>query len=72
MTETPKYSVIKKQGGVELRQYSGYIRAEVAVVEKDYRSAINKGFNVLAGYIFGNNISKQKIEMTYPRPGLSI
>jgi len=66
MTETPKYSVLKKQKELEIRQYSGYIQAEVAVVEKNYKSAIEKGFNILAGYIFGNNISKQKIEMTAP------
>lgn len=66
MTETPKYSVIKKQKEIEIRQYPGYIQAEVAVEEKNYKSAIEKGFNILAGYIFGNNISKQKIEMTAP------
>jgi effector-binding domain-containing protein len=66
MTETPKYSVLKKQNDIEIRQYSGYIQAEVDVTEKRYKSAIEKGFNILAGYIFGNNISKQKIEMTAP------
>ena len=66
MTETPKYSVIKKQNEIEIRQYPAYIQAEVAIDEKQYQSAIEKGFNVLAGYIFGNNISKQKIEMTSP------
>jgi hypothetical protein len=66
MTETLKYSVIKKQKEIELRQYSGYIQAEVDIVEKDYKSAIEKGFNVLAGYIFGNNVARQKIEMTTP------
>lgn len=66
MTETPKYSVNKKHKEIELRQYSGYIQAEIAIVEKDYKSAIERGFNVLAGYIFGNNISRQKIEMTAP------
>jgi hypothetical protein len=66
MTETPKYSVIKKQNEIELRQYAGYIQAEVSIVEKDYKTAIEKGFGVLAGYIFGNNISRQKIEMTTP------
>jgi hypothetical protein len=66
MTETPKYSVIKKQKEIELRQYGGYIQAEVTIIEKNYKSAIEKGFNVLAGYIFGNNISRQKIEMTTP------
>ena len=34
MTETPKYSVTKKQKEIEIRQYSGYIQAEVAVVGK--------------------------------------
>jgi effector-binding domain-containing protein len=66
MAETPEYSVEKKQNGIEIRQYSGYIQAEVTVDEKNYKSAIEKGFNVLAGYIFGNNISRQKIEMTTP------
>jgi effector-binding domain-containing protein len=66
MAETPKYSVTKKQNEIEIRQYSGYIQAEVAIDEKKYQSAIEKGFNVLAGYIFGNNISRQRIEMTTP------
>jgi len=66
MTETPKYSVIKKQNEIEIRHYPAYIQAEVAIDDKQYKSAIEKGFNVLAGYIFGNNISKQKIEMTSP------
>ena len=66
MTETPKYFVMKKQKEIELRQYPGYIQAEVSIVEKDYKSAIEKGFSYLAGYIFGNNISRQKIEMTAP------
>jgi hypothetical protein len=66
MTETPKYSILRKQNEIELRQYSGYIQAEVSVVEKDYKSTIEKGFNVLAGYIFGNNVTRKKIEMTTP------
>jgi len=32
----------------------------VDVVDKDYKSAAEKGFNVLASFIFGNNISKEK------------
>jgi hypothetical protein len=66
MTETPKYTIIKKYKVIELRQYSGYIQAEVSVSGNDYKSAIEKGFNVLAGYIFGNNIARKKIEMTTP------
>lgn len=66
MTETPKYAVIKKQNEIEIRQYPAYVQAEVVIDEKLYQSAIQKGFGVLAGYIFGNNVSKQKIEMTSP------
>jgi len=66
MAETPKYSVSRKQNEFEIRQYPTYIQAEVTVDENNYKSAIEKGFNLLAGYIFGNNISRQKIEMTTP------
>lgn len=66
MTETPKYTVIKQQNGIEIRHYPATIQAEVAVGEKQYQPAIEKGFDILARYIFGNNLSKQKIEMTTP------
>jgi hypothetical protein len=66
MAETPKYSVSRKQNEIEIRQYPGYIQAEVTVDDKNYKSAIEKGFNLLAGNIFSNNISRQKIEMTTP------
>ena len=66
MTETPQYAVIRKENEIEIRHYPTYIQAEVTIDDKQYRSAIEKGFSVLAGYIFGNNISKQKIEMTSP------
>jgi hypothetical protein len=66
MTETPKYSVIKKHNDIEPRHYSGYIQAHVNLPARDYRSAIEQGFNVLAGYIFGGNTARQSIEMTSP------
>lgn len=66
MVDTPKYSVFRKQNEIEIRQYPAYIQAEVTVDDKNHKSAIEKGFSVLAGYIFGNNISRQKIEMTTP------
>jgi hypothetical protein len=66
MTETPKYSVIRKQDEIEIRHYPAYIQAEVVVDEEQYQSAIEKGFDVLAEYIFGNNVSREKIEMTTP------
>lgn len=66
MTETPKYAVIKKENEIEIRRYSGYIQAAVTVDGQDYQSAIQNGFRILAGYIFGNNIAREKIEMTAP------
>jgi hypothetical protein len=66
MTETPKYSVTQKHDEIEIRHYPATIQAEVVIDERQYQAAIEKGFDVLAGYIFGNNISKQKIEMTTP------
>ena len=64
--ETPKYKVLKKYKNIEIRQYSGYMQAEVEVGGLNYRSAIEKGFEILAGYIFGNNVSRKRIDMTAP------
>jgi hypothetical protein len=66
MTETTKYQVIKKDRHFELRQYAGYIRAEVDIAGSSYRSAIYRGFSILAGYIFGDNIKAEKMAMTTP------
>lgn len=66
MTETPKYTILQSSAGIEIREYSGYIQAEVSVAAADYKSAAGLGFNILAGYIFGNNVSRQQIEMTIP------
>lgn len=66
MTETPDYTVLKKDGAFELRQYPGYIKAEVDVKESSYRKAIFKGFSILANYIFGDNVKVEKMAMTAP------
>lgn len=66
MTETPEYIVLKKQNNFEIRKYPEMIKAEVQVAESDYKSAAEKGFRILAGYIFGNNTSREKVEMTTP------
>ena len=66
MTETPSYTIIKKQGDIELRRYPAYIKAEVEVHDTSYRNAILRGFRVLADFIFGENIKTEKIAMTSP------
>jgi hypothetical protein len=63
--EEPQYKIIVSEGDFELRDYAPYIVAEV-VIEGDRDSAVNAGFRVLAGYIFGGNTSQSKIAMTAP------
>jgi len=63
--EQAKYEIISSQGNIEVRLYPPMIVAE-AVVQGDRKTAINKGFRVIADYIFGNNISKTSVAMTTP------
>jgi hypothetical protein len=63
--EEPKYTLIEKRDGYEIREYASYIVAEVEV-EWDMKTATNAGFRQLAGYIFGGNTSKSSIAMTAP------
>lgn len=63
--ETPAYTVETTDGAFELRSYPPHIAAEVTVSGcRD--AAINAGFRVLAGYIFGGNEAKAKVAMTTP------
>ena len=66
MTETPNYSVFRKENNIELRLYPAYIKAEVAITDTSHQKAVSKGFSFLAVFIFGNNIKAEKIAMTSP------
>ena len=63
--EMPQYSVQQKDGVIELRQYEPHIVAEVTVTGTR-REAANAGFRLLAGYIFGDNTTADKVAMTSP------
>lgn len=66
-TEEPKYRVIERlAGGVEIREYESRVAAQVTVVEQDPERARGKAFELLAGYIFGQNRQRQKVAMTSP------
>ena len=63
--EQAKYDVIETHGSIEIREYTPMIVAEVSV-SGDREKAISHGFRMIADYIFGNNISSQKVAMTAP------
>ncbi len=64
--ETPPYQLIKRQKPFELRRYAPYLSAQVSLTAANHRDAANRGFGILANYIFGNNATRQKISMTSP------
>jgi hypothetical protein len=63
--ESPRYQTVYRDNKFEIREYDEYILAEVEI-DGDFGSALQKGFRVLADYIFGNNTSKARIDMTVP------
>jgi hypothetical protein len=63
--EQPKYKVLESNQGIEIRDYPAMIVAE-ADVSGERNKAIGEGFRMIADYIFGNNLSSQKVAMTAP------
>lgn len=67
--EEPEYSVLESDGAFELRLYKPMLIAQVTVTGS-MKQASNKGFKLVADYIFGNNITASgenaKIDMTAP------
>lgn len=68
--EEPKYEIIQKDGAFEIRKYAPILIAET-IVEGDMDEASNKGFRLIADFIFGNNQAvdsntNRKIDMTAP------
>ena len=64
-TAEPQFSVARRVGEVEIREYGPRIAAETSV-EADEEPARNQGFRRLARYIFGANTANTKIAMTAP------
>lgn len=63
--EEPGYEVLASTDDYEVRRYDAYIIAETDV-EGTYKTAGNKAFRILAGYIFGDNQASEKMAMTAP------
>ena len=64
-TEDPQFTVERRIGDVEIRQYGPRIAAETTI-DADEEASRNEGFRRLAGYIFGANTGRTKIAMTAP------
>ena len=63
--EEPAFKSVLKDGDFEVRDYPALVVAEVTV-SGEQKEAGNKGFRLLAGYIFGGNKRRQSIAMTAP------
>ncbi len=63
--EQAQYTVTRKADGYEIRTYAPHIEAQTTVTGS-YSESLNRGFMVVAGYIFGGNEKKQPIAMTAP------
>lgn len=63
--ESPTYRVVDRLGEIEIREYEPYLVAETTV-DGDLEGAGNRGFRVLAKYIFGDNRGMRKIAMATP------
>ena len=61
--EEPTYEVLLTVGDVEFRRYEPYVLAEVSV---EGASQDRRAFQILAGYIFGDNDGGKKMNMTAP------
>jgi effector-binding domain-containing protein len=62
-SEEAPFTVLLENGDIQIRQYQELLVAET-VIDADYANSGSIGFNRLAGYIFGKNISQDKIAMT--------
>lgn len=64
-TEEPRHSTVERLGDVEIRRYAPRLAAETTVPGDAY-AARGEGFRRLAGYIFGGNAGRRRIDMTAP------
>ncbi|MEM7659935.1 MAG: heme-binding protein [Bacteroidota bacterium] len=64
--ETYPYEVEESFESFEIRRYEASLFTAVTLSTNEYKAASNKGFSVLAGYIFGGNQRNEQIAMTTP------
>ncbi|MFK7816608.1 MAG: heme-binding protein [Gammaproteobacteria bacterium] len=63
--EEPNYEVLLEEDNFQVRKYPDTLVAQTTTTGS-YQETSSKGFERLAGYIFGDNVAKEKISMTAP------
>ena len=63
--EQADYTILKKTSDYEIREYPAHIVAQTTV-KGSYTESLETGFGIVASYIFGGNIKKERISMTSP------
>ena len=63
--EEPEFKVESKTNSYEIRKYQDVLVAETQINDS-FEESGSIAFRILAGYIFGSNKTKTKIEMTTP------
>lgn len=61
----PRHDVIDRIGDVEIRRYAPALLAQVSV-DGAHEQALDRAFEKLAGYIYGENVAAEKMHMTTP------
>ncbi len=65
-TAEPAYEVEGRIGELELRRYPVRVDARAELEAKDIESALDRGFDRLACFLFGANTGNEKLSMTAP------
>jgi hypothetical protein len=71
-TDEPSYDLERRlDGGIEIRKYHPHLEARTRIPVTDHDDALERGFRVLAGYLFGGNRdgegeTGEKLAMTAP------
>lgn len=64
--EGPVYEVLLRRPGYEVRRYGASVEAVTRMPASAGPAGDGGGFGTLAGYIFGGNVTGEKMEMTTP------
>ena len=63
--EQPVYKVVQKADSYEVRAYEPFVVVEV-VLSGPEDETIERGFSLLAGYVYGQNAADKKFDLTAP------